>query len=266
MERTVITAVVTALLSGLSPLHAQETLTGKQIVDASYEATKLAGSEAVATMIIRDEKGRERVRNVAQATKLCDNGETEKKLIRFLAPADVKGTGFLTFDYEDRDDDTWLYMPALRKTRRIVSSEKAKSFMGSEFSYADITRLNLDDFSYSPPVAETVSDTPCYKVEIIPLNDDIMDDNGFSKKVVWAGCDDYVIRKALYFDLDGELHKELEVRKIAELDTAGHKFKPTDMVMTNKQTGRQSMFVTEKISFNPDIKDEYFTTRYLERQ
>ena len=68
--------------------------------------------------------------------------------MRFLSPPDVKGTGLLIFDYEENDDDMWLFMPSLRKTRRIVSSEKAKSFMGSEFSYADITPPALNDFIF----------------------------------------------------------------------------------------------------------------------
>ena len=123
--------VILTILFTFSSLTAQESLTAKQIADKSFNATKLAGSEAVSTMTIIDSKGRERVRKIAQVTKLYQNGDTEKKLIRFLSPADVKGTGLLTYDYNDKDDDMWLYMPALRKTRRIISSEKAKSFMGS---------------------------------------------------------------------------------------------------------------------------------------
>ncbi len=92
-------------------------------------------------MIIIDKKGRERVRDTAQITKLYNKGETEKKLIRFLSPADVKGTGFLTFDYEDKDDDMWLYMPALRKVRRIVSSEKIKKALWALNSHMQICRL-----------------------------------------------------------------------------------------------------------------------------
>ncbi|MBA7694142.1 hypothetical protein ES703_102749 [subsurface metagenome] len=113
-------------------------MSAKQIMDRSFEATKLKGSEAVSTMTIIDSKGRDRVRRIAQVTKLYNSGDTEKKLIRFLSPADVKGTGLLTFDYKVKDDDMWLYMPALRKTRRIISSEKGKSFMGSDYNFSTI--------------------------------------------------------------------------------------------------------------------------------
>ena len=246
--------------------YSQENLSAKQIVDKSYQVTKLAGSEAVSTMIIMDDKGNERVRKTAQVTKLYDNGDTEKKLIRFLSPADVKGTGFLTYDYENKDDDMWLYMPALRKTRRIISSEKAKSFMGSEFSYSDITPPNLEDFSYKLNGKKEINGTTCWEIEIIPNDDDIADENGYSRKITYIGTEDFVIRKALFYDLDEELHKELEVKEIKEIDSKNHKYRPVHMVMENKQNERKSILKVEKIHLKPDVKDDYFTTRYLERE
>ena len=85
----------------MGTLESQENLSAKQIVDKSFQATKLAGAEMLSTMTIIDKRGRERVRKIATVSKLFDNGETEKRLIRFLSPADVKGTGLLTFDYEN---------------------------------------------------------------------------------------------------------------------------------------------------------------------
>ena len=206
---TVLTAIIIILT--FSSIFAQEKPTGREIFDRSIDATRLAGVEATSTMTIIDSKGRERVRKIAQVTKLYDNGDTEKKLVRFLAPADVKGTGLLTYDYLKKDDDMWLYMPALRKTRRIISSEKAKNFMGSEFSYADMTPPNADDFDFKVLGEKNVNGTDCWQLEIIPKNDDIADENGFSKRISFIGKDDYVIRKAIYYDLDGSLYKELNV-------------------------------------------------------
>jgi outer membrane lipoprotein-sorting protein len=245
--------------------RSQDDLSAKGIVDRSFQTTKLAGSEMLSTMTIVDSRGRERVRQIATVSKLYDNGETEKRLIRFLSPADVKGTGLLTFDYEDKDDDMWLFMPALRKTRRIVSTEKSKNFMGSEFTYADMTPPILEDFSYEILGEEEVSGISCWKIEMIPVDDDVADENGFSKRVSFIAKQDYVLRKAIYYDLDGELHKELAVEKVKEIDTENHKYRPTRMVMVNKQNGRKSVLDVEEIQFNPGVKDEFFTTRYLER-
>ena len=247
-------------------VFAQEPFTAKDIIDKSRKATKLAGVESAATLIIIDGKGRERIRKNAQISKLYDNGKTEKKLFKFISPADVKGTGLLTFDYEDKDDDMWLFMPALRKTRRIVSSDKAKRFMGSEFSYADISPPPIEEFAYKIIAEENVSGIECWKIEILPLNDDIADENGFSKKMSWIGKNDFVIRKALYYDLGEEIHKEMGVREIKELDTSNHKYKLMHMIMVNKQNNRKSVLKVDKVKFNPNIKDDYFTTRYLERK
>lgn len=247
-------------------LTAQEEMTAKQIVDRSFEATKLAGSETVATMTIIDSKGRKRIRKIAQATKLYDDGKTEKTIVRFLSPADVKGTGLLTFDYDEKDDDMWLFMPALRKTRRIISSEKAKNFMGSEFSYADMSPPVLDDFSYKKLAEQKIDGTLCWKIEMVPKDDDIADENGFSKKSSYIAKKDFVIRKAVYYDLEDELHKVLTVQEVKEMNAENNKYKPMHMIMVNKQNGRESILQVEKIQFNPDVKDEYFTTRYLERQ
>jgi hypothetical protein len=248
-----------------SMMEAQEKLSAQQIVDNSFKATKLSGSESTSTMTIIDKKGRERVRKIAAVTKLFDKGATEKRLIRFLSPADVKGTGLLTFDYEQKDDDMWLFMPALRKTRRIVSSEKSKNFMGSEFSYADMTPPTLEDFSYKILRESVIENTLCWEIEMVPIDDDIADENGFSKRIAYIAKEDFVIRKAIYYDLDGELHKELTVKEVKELDPENHKYRPMHMIMVNKQNGRKSILKVNQIQFSPGIQDLYFTTRYLER-
>ena len=263
--RAKITVCVGLLLAFQVAWGAQDPIQAREIVDRSFKVTKLAGAEMLSTMTIIDGRGRERVRELASVSKLYDDGATEKRVIRFLAPADVKGTGLLTFDYEDRDDDMWLFMPALRKTRRIVSSEKAKNFMGSEFTYADMTPPVLEEFTYALLGEEEQGGIACWEIEMIPVNEDIADENGFSKRVVCIGKHDFVLRHALYYDLDGELQKELEVLEIQEVDITLHRFRPTHMVMTNHQNDRKSVLVVGKIVFSPDVKDEFFTTRYLER-
>lgn len=175
MKRIKIVLLILSVFLILTGLKTEELLTAKQIMDRSFEATKLAGAELLFTMTIIDDKGRERVRKIAAVSKLYDNGETEKRLIRFLSPADVRGTGLLTYDYEKEDDDIWLFMPALRKTRRIISSEKSKNFMGSEFSYADMTPPTLDDFSYKILGELEVEGTLCWEIEMVPKDFDVAD-------------------------------------------------------------------------------------------
>ncbi len=257
--------VVLFLLSMAYTAFAGE-LAPREIIKRGQDAVKLSASESVSTLTIIDQKGRERVRKLAQLSKLYDNGKTEKRLVRFLEPADVKGTGLLTIDYEDKDDDMWLYIPALRKTRRIISSEKAKSFMGSEFSYADMTPPCPDDFTYQRLPDEKVDDVSCYVVEMTPLNDDVAEENGFSRRVVWIGKKDFVARKTVYYDLDGELYKILQVKSFKLVDPENSRWQPMHMIMENVQNGRKSILLIDRIQLSTSIKDDYFTTRYLERE
>jgi hypothetical protein len=236
----------------------------RDLVDRSIKAAKLDGSEALATLTILNAKGQKRERTIASVQRLYDGGKTEKRLIRFTAPADVKGTGLLTYDYETKTDDMWLFLPALRKTRRIVASEKAKSFMGSEFSYADITPPALDDFTYALLGSEAVAGVDCWKVEYAARTEEIADENGYSKRVGWIGKADYAVRKAVYYDVGGELLKELTVLQIKEI--APGKIRLMHIEMDNKQNGRRSIMKTHEIQLRPDVPDEYFSTRYLERQ
>src|SRR5262245_31878585 len=106
----------------------------REIMDQVIATRKLDGSEATIRMISVGETGERPERQIAMATKLYDGGKTEKRIYRFLSPADVQGTGVLVFDHQDRSDDVWIYLPALRRTRRVVSAQRSQAFMGSEFS------------------------------------------------------------------------------------------------------------------------------------
>lgn len=238
---------------------------GREIMQKSRDVSKLDGMEAISTLHIYDAKGRERVRQTSMASKLFESGTTEKRIIRFLSPAEVKGTGMLIYDYEKRNDDMWIYMPALRKTRRIISHEKSKSFMGSEFSNADMSAPNLEDFEYTLSGSEFVAGTDCWIVEVVPANEDVLDEVGYDRQVAWIGKQDYVFRKAKYYDEDGELYKEMTSTSVKQLGSSGNKYIATRMEMSNVQNGRRSVLTIDKIQYNPDVKEEYFTLGYLER-
>jgi outer membrane lipoprotein-sorting protein len=258
--------LILILICSASFSASAENLTGDEIYERAVSASRLDGSEAVSRMVIIDKKGRERIRETAQITKLYNNGKTEKKLIRFLSPADVKGTGFLTFDYEEADDDMWLYMPALRKVRRIVSSEKSKSFMGSEFSYSDMSPLAASDFNINLKGSETIDNEECYVLEMIPLNDDIADENGFTRKKAWIGKNDFVIRKAEFYDFTDMRFKTFIVENVKLVDPEKNKYRPMLLKMENHDNGRKSVLEIKKIVLNRNIGDEYFTQRYLSRE
>jgi hypothetical protein len=252
-----------ALLADVSA--SQPGLSAREIMDKVALTRKLAGSEAVVNMSILNDKGQARERRISMATKLYDGGKTEKRIYRFLAPADVKGTGVLVFDYESEADDVWVYLPALRKTRRIMSSQRSQSFMGSEFSYGDLNVPPLDDYSYKLVAEDAAGDEPCWQIEVLPKTEDIAASDGYSKKTYWISKAKFVVRRGLYYDQNGQLLKELKSDDIKLLDPKNNRYRPMRMEMINKQNGRRSVFASEKVVFAPDSKDDYFTPRYLER-
>ena len=238
---------------------------GREIIQKSRDVSKLDGMEAISTLRIYDAKGRERVRQTSMASKLFENGATEKRIIRFLSPAEVKGTGMLIYDYDERNDDMWIYMPALRKTRRIISNEKSQPFMGSEFSNADMSAPSLEDFNYTLTGSETILGVDCWIVEVVPVNEDVMDEVGYDRQLAWIGKQDFVFRQAEYYDEDGKLFKQMTTSGVKLIDPLGKKYIATRMEMINLQNGRKSVMTIDEIQYNPDVKEEYFTLGFLER-
>ena len=260
-KRTAQALILTALLPALGAAVEND---AKGIMAQSQEAMKLDGSESVVTLTISDQRGNTRVRTFSSASKKYPDGST-KMIMRFLEPADVRGTGILTFDNVKGDDDMWIYMPALRKTRRIVSTEKTKSFMGSEFSNADITTPNIDDYTYTVIGNETLDGLDCWKIETVPANDGIAAETGYSKKIVWIAKNDYMARKTEFYDRSGKHLKTLDVHEVQLLDEKNRKYLARDITMVNVQNNRKSRFKIDKVVFNPGVSDEYFTVRYLEK-
>jgi hypothetical protein len=240
-------------------------ISGRDIMDKVTEARKLEGSEAVVNMSIIHPKGQTRERKLSMATKLFDAGKTEKRIYRFLSPADVAGTGVLVFDYEIDADDVWVYLPALRKTRRVVSSQRSESFLGSEFSYADLNVPKLDDFNYQLLREEVFGGDDCWVIDVLPKAEQIAQSEGYSKKTYWVSQDKFVLRKGVYYDLDGRPLKQLENHDYKLLDPTRKRYRPMRMEMTNTQNGRRSVFTSEQLVSAPGTKDDYFTQRYLER-
>ncbi len=240
-------------------------MSGRDIMEKVTVARKLDGAESTIKMSIYDEKGQVREREIASATKLYDGGKTEKRVFRFLSPTDVRGTGILIFDYESKPDDMWIFLPALRKTRRILSSQGSQSFMGSEFSYSDLNIPALDDFTYSVGKDEPCGGDTCYVVDVLPKSKETAANDGYSKKTYWVSKSKFVVMRGLFYAADGKLLKELATKDVKLLDAKNKRYRTMRMEMLNKQNGRRSVFESTKMTFAPDTKDEYFTTGYIER-
>lgn len=258
------TLYIFIFLITISTIWSQQT--ANEIIEISQNNMRTNGIEAISKLRIINKRGSVRERKIAMISKLYDNGETEKRLIRFLSPPDVKGTGMLTFDYLNKSDDIWIYLPALRKIRKIHSSEKSGNFMGSEFTYGDMTFFSLDEFNFTKEEDEEILGTKCFVIIQEPLSAKIEKNYGFSKKIIYIGKDDYVIRKSKYFDSDNILWKELDAFDIRLIDPENNKYRVFRMTINNLKNNRKSEMLIEKLILSNDIEDKYFTSRYLERE
>jgi hypothetical protein len=193
-------------------------------------------------------------------------GEDDQSIMFFESPADVKDTGFLTYDYDDerRDDDQWLYLPALKKTKRIASSDKSGSFMGSDFTYADMTDRPLDRYQYTLMKETEVGGVPVWQVEAIPDESEIKE-TGYTKSIFFVRKDNHVVVRAVSWVKKGGRLKYMEVKQLEEIDGI---WVPTEMTMTTKK-GKQTLHSTilrqHDTRFGQDLSHDMFSVRQLEK-
>jgi hypothetical protein len=236
----------------------------RAIIEKSHERLKIKSFEAVSTLTITDSRGNQRIRNNTMASMSFPDG-TEKRIIKFNAPAEVKGTGILIFDYPDKSDDMWIYLPALRRTRRIVSREKSKSFMGSEFSNADMAAPALEDFNYRLSGEVTLDENPCYRIESEAKTEQLADEYGYTRSVSWIDKNSYLAYKTDYYDGDGEAFKTITNKEFKKLDAVNNRYMVTHMIAVNHSNDRSSEIVMERVEAIP-TKESYFTVAYLEKE
>lgn len=248
------------LLSGLilnaGKVFPQE---AREITDRAQHTISMNSLQMTSTLQIIDDKGRERVRKME-----IESGEFNgitKMLIRFLSPPDVAGTSLLICDYKDKSDELWIYLPALRKNRRIVSDEKGKSFMGSEFSNVDLSVPVQQDFTYSLLPAENFQGKEYWKVEAVPVSNRLQGEYGYSKRIMWIEKYTFLTWKIGFYDLKGNLQKIQLFSDYRKL--SGGKYFAGIMSKENLQTGRKSLMITDKLTENVKMDENRFTPASL---
>jgi hypothetical protein len=219
--------------------------------------------DSVMTLI--DKNGKERRREMKIFSK--DKGRDSLRLQFFLAPADVKDTGFLTYDYYsgELDDDQWLYLPDLRKTKRIATSDKSSSFMGSDFSYADMTRRVLDEWTYKLLKEDRVGEHNVWIIEAMPVSKAVEDRYGFKKSILFIRQDIFMEIRAIHVLQEGKKVKYMEVTELEEIDgiwvAAERRMKTT----RNKKTLHRTVLEWDNVKFNQPLEESFFSVRQLEK-
>lgn len=219
-------------------------------------------------MILIDKKNQERVRKIARFAKY--KGEDKYRLLFFLHPADVKDTAFLTYDYDssEKDDDQWLYLPALRKSKRIATVDKSGSFMGSDLNYSDMTSMDLEDYDFSfyeKGKEGEVRGKKVWMIWSVPRSKDVIHETGYEKSLLFVQQDIDMVVRAIRWDKDGGYLKYVDLRKVEKIDGI---WTATDTLVTKKQgktTVHTTILTLENVKYNQDLEYDVFTIRRMEK-
>jgi hypothetical protein len=231
-----------------------------QIMNKCRDLSITSSLAANINLTIIEKNGSTRSRTISMTTKSYPDG-LEKRFIRFVEPADVRGTSMLVVDNKNTADEMWIYLPALKKTRRIVTSEKGKSFMSSEFSNADMASPSVSDFAHRH--LEKSGTNNQWNIESIPVNEDKADEYGYSKKISYISINNNQVQKMEFYNFENELFKIIEIKSIFPL-TDG-KYMVKDMIANNLSTNRKSEILFTNINEGVKVDDSYFTVQNLER-
>jgi outer membrane lipoprotein-sorting protein len=230
------------------------------IMEKTRELTLTGSLTASISLVITEKNGATRKRIISIVSKSYPDGG-EKRLIKFLEPADVRGTAMLIYDNNETADEMWIYLPALKKTRRIVTSEKGKSFMSSEFSNSDMSSPTISDFGYKHLSGS--GDSGRWIIESTPKTDKTADEYGFSRKVSYIDEKNSRILKMEFYNFDNKLFKIIEIKNTFPL--GGDRYLVSDMSAENVITGRKSEIIFNNIREGAKTDDSVFSLQYLER-
>jgi uncharacterized protein len=263
MATAAILGAASVLVLSASAQRAE--LSARDIMEKNFLATKVTSVRVDTTMVLVNGRGQQRERATSGLVKLQPNGVDSKLVVKFSTPPDIKGTGVLQIEHSEGEDDLWVYLPALKKSRRLVANNKKDSFVGSDFSYGDITLPRVDQYRHTLLRSETSDGHHCHVVESVPATDVVKANSGYSKKITWVRTDNFVESKVEYYDLAGRLLKTQRTGRHQLVEPDKGRWFVMQREMTNHQSGHRTTITASKAEAAA-IPDESFTTRYLERE
>ncbi len=257
-DRKTLIAAAAALLLAAAAATGQARISGRQIMENVYDRPTGKDTQSELTMTLVNSRGDQRERHIKQFVK--DYGDVEKKIMFFLAPADVRNTSFMSWSYDEegRDDDQWIYLPALKRVKRISSDSKSDYFMGSDFTYNDLGERHPSEDEHRLLREETLGDEPCYVVESIPKDPDYM----YSRTVSWVVEDRWIGLKREFYDQDGDL---LKVLTVDSYDKIGGYWVLLRFEMHDVQKDHTTEMRLENVQIDRGVSDSTFTERMMTR-
>ena len=211
-------------------------------------------------MVLRNAAGKETTRELSLKTLEKPNEQIgDKNLIIFNHPPDIDGTALLSYAKILKPDDQWLYLPALKRVKRISSANKSGPFVGSEFAFEDFTSQELNKYSYKYLRSEACGDFNCDVVERYPL----YKNSGYSKQTGWVDQTDFQVRKIDFYDRRGGLLKTLTLDEYRQYE--GKYWRPHQLHMVNHQTNKSTDLIYSEFHFKTGLGKRDFNKAVLKR-
>ncbi|MDC0609974.1 outer membrane lipoprotein-sorting protein [Vibrio sp.] len=253
----VLLLLSTLLISSLS--YAESNTKGLEIAKERKSLDRgWQDSQATVTMILKNAQGDQSIRKMrVSSLEVRDDGD--KGLTIFDEPRDVQGTVFLSYSHINDDDEQWLYLPALKRVKRIASRNKSGPFMGSEFSYEDLSSFEVEKYTFHYLNDESIDGHPCFVVEQTPVDKA----SGYTKQIAWIDQKRYIPIKVEYYDRKQSLLKTLTLRDYNKY--MDKYWRANTLEMVNHQTGKSTMLKTENIEFKTGLEDKNFNINMIKR-
>ncbi|MCW8955630.1 MAG: outer membrane lipoprotein-sorting protein [Gammaproteobacteria bacterium] len=257
-QRKILTFLSCLLLSINSQANnaEQKGLEIAQRVD--QQDTGFVDSTASLIMELKNKQGQISIRHLrVKSLEVKDDGD--KSMSIFEKPADVKGTAFLTFSHATIPDEQWLYLPAIKRVKRINSKNKSGPFMGSEFAYEDISSQELDKYTYRYLRDEIFNSIDCFVIERFPA----YEHSGYTRQIVWINKNEHRPEQIIYYDRKNSLLKTLTYSAYKQY--LGRFWRADKMQMINHQTGKSTLLTWADYAFKTGLSDKDFSRNSLKR-
>lgn len=227
-------------------------------IEADKRNTGWQDTTAEMTMILRNNRGEESIRTLRVKSLEVEN-DGDKSLTIFDEPKDVSGTALLTFSHKVEADDQWLYLPALKRVKRIASKNKSGPFMGSEFAFEDLSSQEIEKYTYEYLKDEACGELTCFVVKRFPTDEN----SGYTSQVAWIDQNEYRVHKIDFYDRKQALLKTLVSDGYKQyLDQF---WRPAKMSMQNHQTGKSTDLIWKNYQFKTGLSDSDFSKNSLKR-
>ena len=227
-------------------------------VEADRRDAGFGDTQSVMNMVLRNRHGQETSRQMRSRTlEQFDDGD--KSLIIFDDPADVKGTAFLTHSHKTPPDDQWLYLPALKRVKRIASRNKSGPFMGSEFAYEDLSSQEVEKYTYTYLENEMIDGRDHFVIQRVPVDEK----SGYTRQIAWLDTGEYRVFKVEFYDRKESLQKTLTITDYQQyLDKY---WRASRMDMVNHQTGKSTTLLWSDYSFGNGFTETDFNRNSLSK-